>query len=106
MLTWGDSPMADQVPAAWHDKICHATLHAGASELAGVDDPFEQYEAPRGFQLILELDKAAEARRVFAEMAEGGEVKAAMQETFWSPGYGILVDRFGVRWEVNCAGKA
>jgi len=104
MLSWGESPMAQEVPAEWLGRICHASMSVGGSELAGVDDPFEEYERPRGFQLIVEFDEAAEARRVFAEMAAGGEVKVAMQRTFWSPSYGVLVDEFGVRWEMNCAG--
>jgi PhnB protein len=103
MLTWGDSPMSQQVSAAWHNKICHASMSVGESELAGVDDPFEQYEPPKGFQLVLELDEQPQAERVFAALAHNGRVILPMQSTFWSGRYGIVLDQFGLRWEVQDA---
>jgi PhnB protein len=108
MLTWGDSPMAKDVAPEWHQKICHATLTAGASELAGVDDPFdlyqgEPYQRPQGFQMILEVDQPVEAERIFAAMTESGGVKMPLQKTFWAARFGVVVDQFGVTWEINCA---
>jgi PhnB protein len=102
MLAWGDSPIAKDVPPEWHDKICHATLTVGASELAGVDDPFEPYEPPKGFQVLLEVDHADEAYQVFNTLSDSGTVLVPIHSTFWSSGYGIVVDRFSVRWEVSC----
>ncbi len=101
MLTWGNSPMAKETPADWQAKICHATLTAGSNELAGVDDPFEQYEPPRGFQLLLEIDQADDAERIFQALAENGRVIMPMQKTFWAARFGVLVDQFNVRWEIN-----
>ena len=98
--------MANDVPPEWHEKICHATLTTGANELAGVDDPFEQYEPPRGFQILLEINDAEEAERIFQSLAENGTVKMPLQQTFWATRYGILVDPFGVRWEINCGHPA
>jgi hypothetical protein len=60
-LTWGDSPMADQAPAEWRDKILHATLMVGGTALSGGDVLPGQYERPQGFQLQLNLDDAAAA---------------------------------------------
>lgn len=102
MLTWGDSPMANEVPAEWQAKICHASLTVGASELAGVDDPFEKYETPTGFQMLLEVEQPEEAERIFEALAENGTVKMPLRETFWAARFGALVDQFGVAWEVNC----
>ena len=102
MLKWGDSPMANEVPPEWSDKICHATLTIEGSELAGADVPPEQYEDPRGFQVLLGIDIPEDAERVFNELAEHGLVKMPLQKTFWAVRYGIVVDRFGVPWEVNC----
>ena len=102
MLRWGDSPMANEVPPEWRDKICHATLTIEGSELAGADVPPEQYEDPRGFQVLLGIDIPEDAERVFNELAEHGLVKMPLQKTFWAARYGIVVDRFGVPWEVNC----
>jgi PhnB protein len=104
MLKWEDSPMAKDVAEEWRGKICHATLNAGASELAGVDDPFESHETPKGFQMVLDVEDAEEGERVFLALAESGAVKVPMGRTFWAARYGIVVDRFGIRWEVNCGG--
>ena len=48
------------------------------------------------------VDTPEEAERIFAALAEGGEVKMAMAETFWAKRWGMLVDRYGKPWMVNC----
>ena len=106
MLTWGDSPMSKDVPAEWHNKICHATFTMSQSQLAGVDDPFEPYEPPKGFQLLLELDNSQAAERVFSSLVAQGSVKLPIQQTFWASRYGIVIDRFGIPWEISCGLEA
>ena len=60
------------------------------------------YESPRGFSLVVGVANADEADRVFAGLAEGGEVIMPLQATHWSPRYGLVRDPFGIRWEINC----
>jgi PhnB protein len=102
MMTWGDSPMAAQVPSEWRDKIIHATLIVGESALGGSDAPPDRYEKPRGLSVTIQLKDAAEAERIFNQLAENGMVQMPLQKTFWSPGFGMCVDRFGIPWMVNC----
>ena len=102
MMTWGDSPMADQVPAEWRDRIIHATLIVGESALGGSDAPPDRYEKPRGLSVTIQLKEPAEANRIFNQLAENGVVQMPLQKTFWSPGFGMCVDRFGIPWMVNC----
>lgn len=101
LLKYGDSPAAANTPAEWHEKIIHANLQIGEGMLAGADDL--AYEPPRGFYVLLGLNDTAEAERIFADLAHGGIVKMPMQETFWAPRFGVLIDRFGVPWEINCS---
>jgi PhnB protein len=101
-LTWGDSPMADQAPADWRDKILHATLTVGSTVLSGGDVLPGQYEHPRGFQLQLNLDDAGAAERIFTQLADGGRVTVPLQQTFWAQRFGAVVDRFGIPWGINC----
>ncbi len=82
MLTWGNSPMAKDTPPEWHSKICHASLTAGESELAGVDDPFEVYEPPKGFQIVLEIKQSGDSERIFQALAEKGISPLANAEDF------------------------
>ena len=52
MLTYGKSPMAEQVPPRWREKIFHATLTVGENVLMGADPVPEQYEQPKGFVVL------------------------------------------------------
>ena len=101
-LTWGDSPMADQAPADWRDKILHATLTVGATAFSGGDVLPGAYETPQGFQLQLDLDDVAAAERIFTRLADGGQITVALQQTFWAQRFGAVVDRFGIPWGINC----
>jgi len=53
--------------------------------------------------LSITVPSEADARRVFAALAEGGEVKMPLGKTFWSPCFGMLTDRFGLGWMVTVA---
>jgi PhnB protein len=105
-LTWGDSPMAHQAPAEWQDKILHATLTVGDMSFSGGDVLPGVYERPRGFQVQLNLDDAAAAERIFAQLADGGHVTVSLQQTFWAQRFGAVVDRFGIPWAINCEERA
>lgn len=103
MLTYGESPMAEQVPAEWRSKILHATLTLdGNIVLFGADAMPNQYQPPRGFHLALGVQDPAETKRVFGQLAENGTVQMPLQKTFWAVLFGMLTDRFGVSWEINC----
>jgi PhnB protein len=105
MMTYGDSPAAAQTPSEWRKKILHATLDLGEDRLTGGDAPPGQYEKPQGVSVLLGLEDAAEADRIFETLAENGTVQMPIQETFWAQRFGMLVDQFGTPWLINC-GKA
>ena len=102
MMTWGESPMADQVPSEWHDRIIHTTLIVGDGALLGSDAPPDRYEEPKGFSVTVQIDDPAEADRVFNALAENGTVQMPIQKTFWATRFGMCIDRFGTPWMVNC----
>jgi len=101
LMTWGDSPMADQVPSEWREKIIHASLIVGDTSLLGSDAPPDRYEAPRGMAVTIHIKDPAGAERIFEALAESGTVQMPFQQTFWSAGFGMCVDRFGIPWMVN-----
>ena len=49
-----------------------------------------------------EIDEPAEAERVFLALSDGGQVRMPLQETFWARRFGMLADRFGTPWMINC----
>jgi PhnB protein len=102
LLTYGDSPLAGQTPAHRHNQILHGVLSLGEQRITGSDAPPDQYQKPQGFSLTLNLDDVARAERIFAELAEKGTVEMPLQETFWALRFGVLVDQFGMPWEINC----
>ncbi|HJU18453.1 MAG TPA: VOC family protein [Stellaceae bacterium] len=102
LLTYGDSPMADQVPPERRGKIMHARLALGDAVLMGGDCPQGQYRVPQGFTVTLGIDDPDEAERVFTALSEGGSVQMPLQETFWAARFGMLIDRFGIPWMINC----
>ena len=102
MTTHGDSPMAQQVPSEWRNKIIHARLTVGDNVLMGSDAPPERYEEMKGFSVSLSVDDPAEAERIFNALVANGTVRIPLQKTFWAVRFGMLVDQFGVPWMVNC----
>ena len=102
MMTWGESPMREQTPPGWSQKILHATLTLGDQTLQGADATSEQYQKPQGFSIALGLDDAAEADRIFKALADKGVVQVPLEETFWAVRFGAVVDRFGTPWAINC----
>jgi PhnB protein len=101
-MTYGESPAADDWPALWSDLILHATLRLGAQTITGADGIGEHYHKPQGFALTLAPDTIAETERVFAALAEGGKVDLPLEKTFWADRFGMLADRFGIPWMINC----
>ena len=102
MMTFRGSPMEEQAGPEWGDKIIHARLLVGDSVLMGSDSTPQCYEPMKGVSVTLNIDDPAEAERVFHALAEGGTVGMPIGETFWALRFGMLVDRFGTPWMINC----
>jgi PhnB protein len=102
MMTNGQSPMAGQMPLDQHDRIMHARLVVGDQVLMGGDAPQQYFTQPQGFSVALNIKERAEAERIFNAMSEGGTVQMPFQKTFWSAGFGMFIDQFGIPWMVNC----
>jgi PhnB protein len=83
----------------WPGKIVHASITVGGAHLAGAD--VKDGEKKQGFFLLLSVDGMAEAERLFQTLAEGGTIQMPLQKTFWSPAFGMVIDRFGVPWEIS-----
>src|SRR6188768_2219023 len=102
MLRYVDSPAGDQVPPEWQHLILHATLTLDGQALLMGSDAFPNaYERPQGFSATVGIGVLSRAQEVFNAQAEGGRVQMPFQKTFWSTGFGVLVDRFGIPWEIH-----
>jgi PhnB protein len=102
MMTYGDSPVAEQTSPESRHQIMHAQLTVNDMALMGSDAPSAHFETPQGFSVSLQFDDVVEAERIFQALAENGTIKMPLQETFWAARFGMLVDRFGTPWMINC----
>jgi PhnB protein len=102
-MTYGESPMAEQVPAEVKGKIMHATLEARGHQLMASDVPPEYpFQGYKGFTVSVQTKDVKEGEQLFKALGAGGKVTMPYAATFWSPGFGMLEDKFGVPWMVNC----
>jgi PhnB protein len=99
---YAGSPMANTVPADWSEKVMHSSVTVGGQVLMGGDVAPDRYEQPKGFSLSIQITSPSEAERIFRELAEDGKVVVPLEKTFWAERFGMIVDRFGIPWLVNC----
>jgi PhnB protein len=102
-LIRAETAPADMPAAPGREKtIMHGRLSIGGHVLMASDTPPEYLQKPAGFYVSLTIHDPAEAERKFNALAEGGSVNMAFTKTFWSKGFGMCVDQFGIPWMVNC----
>ena len=89
-ITFADSPLADKCRPGWRGKILHTRMMVGDVALMGGDELPEDYIAPQGFNVTLNVEQAADAERIFAALSESGTVTVSLQETSWAVRYGML----------------
>ncbi len=96
-----EAPPPGAVAPGSEDKVMHASFRVGDSTLMASDGGCTGRSGFQGITLSLNLGDIGEAERRFAALAEGGEVQMPLGATFWSPAFGMVIDRFGVSWMVN-----
>lgn len=102
LMKMSDSPMAAQTPPDARDRIMHARLEVDGRVLMASDTmPGMKYQGIHGVGISLSYADAAQAKKVFEALAEGGTVTMPLQKTFWVESFGMVTDRFGTPWMVN-----
>jgi PhnB protein len=104
MMRNADAPLDSGVPKnpETQHRIMHARLKVGNQLLMGGDAPPQFASKPQGFCSNIMVDDPTEAERIFRDLSEGGRVQMPMTETFWARRFGMLIDKFGTPWMVNC----
>jgi PhnB protein len=102
MLKHEGTPAAEHTPPEWMQKILHARLVIGDQVLMASDAPPGHQQPTGGYSVSLQVSTVEEAARVFNGLADGGKVNMPLGETFFAKSFGMLVDRFGTPWMVNC----
>jgi PhnB protein len=107
-LLFRDSPEAPPpgtLPPGFENKVMHSSFRVG-SAVVMASDGCEAASQFSGFSLSLSLPTAAEVDRAFNALAEGGKVCMPLAQTFWSPRFGMVTDRFGVNWMLTVLHKS
>ena len=95
-----DPPPPGMLPPGFENKIMHASFRIAGNVLMA-SDGCEVGSQFKGFSLSISVATEAEAERYFAALSDGGQVQMPLAKTFWSPKFGMLIDRFGISWMVN-----
>jgi PhnB protein len=102
---WSEMPAdagGPPVTAETSERVMHASFKSGAvSFMASDSTPGKKY-GEGAISLSLGMDDAAEAKRIFDGLAQGGTVEMPMQDMFWGATFGMLTDKFGIDWMISC----
>jgi PhnB protein len=100
LMRFKESPDPGMCPAGAEDKVMHATVRIGDTTIMASDGMSSGHLAFQGFSLSLSVTDKAEAARLFSALSDGGQVQMPLAETFFSPLFGMVADRFGVSWMI------
>jgi len=104
-----DMPSSKDVPKGEEDLIMHVALPIGKGNmLMGSDAPESSGKVIVGSNsyISVNVDSKAEAKKLFNGLSAGGEIQMPLADMFWGAYFASFVDRYGIRWMLNCAGKA
>lgn len=106
IMTNADVPDdVESMPGADPDHVMHASLTLGDALLMGSDDPSGDGGPKVGISVAYTAPDGDTAKRAFEALADGGETSLPFQATFFSKGFGMCTDRFGIPWMVDTAGE-
>ncbi|HEY2389158.1 MAG TPA: VOC family protein [Candidatus Binatia bacterium] len=98
-----EPPPPGMLPPGSESKVMHASFQIGDTTVLASDGRCSGTPRFEGFSLSLTVADEAQAERCFNALADGGEVRAPLTKTFFSPRFGMVADRFGVGWMIYVA---
>jgi PhnB protein len=101
-FTYDGAPESMPMPPEWNKKIMHAKISIDGEVIMASDAAPGHFQPPQGFAVSLQVEDPADAERRFNALSEGGSVTMPFAKTFFSKGFGMCVDQFGIPWMVNC----
>lgn len=102
MLKHKDAPADAGLSPEWENLVMHACIKVGNATLLGADAPGAYYQTPQGFAASIQVETPEEAQTIWDRLSEGARfITMPIAETFWSPMFGMLTDRFGTPWMIN-----
>jgi PhnB protein len=104
IVRFAGSPAADFAPPDWGSKVLYGSLRSPVGVVNVMDAPPGREGTPGdNFAIGIDFESEALAEDVFAKLATGGSVIMPFEQTFWAKKFGMLTDKFGIKWMVNVA---
>jgi PhnB protein len=103
LMRFKESPDQSMVAPGSGEKVMHASLHIGDTQVMASDGECHGKPSFQGFALSIVAKSEAEADKLFGALADGGQVRLPLTKTFFSPRFGMVADRFGVGWMIMAA---
>jgi PhnB protein len=101
LQTYDDAQMASSPEQK--GKVMHSTFKSGSVYFMASDVmPGQPYNSGNNITLNIDFENTGDQAEVFEKLSQGGKVNMPLQDTFWGARYGMLTDKFGVNWMVNC----
>ncbi len=102
IMRFAESPASDQASPDWQDKVIFGSLRSPGGTLNIMDAPPDRAgERGGNFMLSVNTETPQQTEAAFAKLLEGGTVVMPLEKTFWSPRFGMLTDKFGIKWMIN-----
>lgn len=101
--TFGDAPEdpAHPIPEEAKHRIAHSVLKIGDAELFVADsDPGQPHQQGNLISICISVEDVEQAKRLFDALKEGGQVNLPLQEIYFSPGFGVVTDKFGAMFQI------
>lgn len=102
MLRNSDGPADMEYPPERKDKVMHARMSIDGEVIMASDAPPSHFQKAQGFAVSITVADPADAERKFKALLEGGSINMPFGKTFFSKGFGMGVDQFGIPWMINC----
>lgn len=107
IVRFAGSPVADGLPAEWGAKVLYGSLRSPYGIVSVMDaPPGREGVAGDNFAVAVDLDDEGRAADIFAKLGAGGSVMMPFEQTFFARKFGMVTDKFGVKWMVNVAGNS
>ena len=107
VMRFGDAPGCDEMPVAESDKgkIMHIALPIGDGDILMATDMLDSMGQTliegNNYSIAINPESREEADELFNGLAEVGKAEMPMADVFWGDYFGMLQDKFGVRWMVS-----
>ena len=104
LMRWKEAPDKAMITPGHENKVMHSEFQVGETVILASDGRGTGKPSFQGFALTITADNEADAKRMFNALGDGGQVQMPLEKTFWAERFGMVVDRFGVPWMINCEG--